>query len=157
LGICSNHNCDYNRTVFKVFDWRDEAYDINEKDKIFCGFISLQSLKEWFNGYCSMLHKKGYCVYVYEVPKTKVVFDKNQIGFYCDNARFVKKLLLSFAVFAVLLWAVVWTLPASWAVMLLLGAAHSADNVVPDLGFWTVVPLVVAMQIATASANVNKS
>lgn len=46
---------------------------------------------------------------------------------------------------------------AAWAVMLFLGAAHSEDGRIPDLGFWAVAQLLLAARFAWAWAISHRS
>lgn len=45
------------------------------------------------------------------------------------------------------------SLPAAWVVMLLLGAAHSLEPMVPALGFWVTWVLVLALRFAMVNPS----
>jgi hypothetical protein len=41
----------------------------------------------------------------------------------------------------------------AWAVMVLVGVAHSTDGRIPTFGYWTVYVLVMALSIVVSSAS----
>lgn len=60
------------------FEKIPNAYDF----KWLCGFLTLNSLREWFDGYIPALNRAGFQIKEYMVPKTKVYVGSKQVLFF---------------------------------------------------------------------------
>lgn len=57
------------------------------KDDERCGFISLDALFDWFEGFINLLRENGFIMYVYEVPECHVRIGAfGQVIFHCEYA-----------------------------------------------------------------------
>lgn len=80
--LCDKHNGSRNHPVA-------EWIGIDE----FCGFSSLQQMKNWFNGFIKKLHKYNYRISVYDCPDDKVKkYDDKQIVFVRSKAKLIKRM-----------------------------------------------------------------
>jgi hypothetical protein len=63
------------------------AYDIVSGDSRRCGFISIEQLFRWFDGFMDKLEEAGYKIVVYEVPPQFICVGTYQCLFDVDESQ----------------------------------------------------------------------
>lgn len=82
--LCQAHCDGYHRPV-----WYIKGFKSGE---MFCGCISIDSLRVWFDGFIDKLFIAGYHIACYDVPACDIYYGSNQVAFAWENAELVERI-----------------------------------------------------------------
>lgn len=82
-----SHNS--NLAAYPVF-YRDINIDYSEARKCHCGFISINQLLQWFDGFYTLLSNNGFKVTIWEVEEEFVKIGKKQLCFRKEQSVLVE-------------------------------------------------------------------